>query len=163
MPFNSPQVKLRTLAKLNALMVAAFGGGTAPKPAFRWFNRQLQPGVVADEVKGGTCVMVINVGTIRPMNQGGVMNLESPRIQFTVADLESEKARSVAEDLITFMGTINLCVEQVSSPSVAISSNPNIFLNQRESMIVNPQSKGGPIYTEMVEFRVYNRTDLAVA
>ena len=163
MSFTSPQVKLRTLAQLDAQMLADFGGGTAPLPSFRWFNRQMIPAVVADQLKGGTCVMVMAVGTVRNMNQGGVMNLEAPRMQFTVADLESEKARVAAEDLIGFMGRVNLCVEQATSPVTGISSNPNIFLGQRESMIVNPQSPGGPIYTEIVEFRVYNRTDLAVA
>ena len=163
MSFTSPQVKLRTLALLDAQMQVDFGGGQPPLPAFRWFNRQMIPSVVADEVKGGTCVMVMAVGTVRNMNQGGVMNLEAPRMQFTIADLESEKARTAAEDLIAFMGRVNLCVEQATSPVTQISSNPNIFLNQREGMLVNPQSKGGPIYTEIVEFRVYNRTDLAVA
>ncbi len=161
--YLSPQIKLRELAQLDPTMQAIFGGGTAPKPAFRWFNRQMVPGVVADAVKGGTCVMVMNVGTVRGMNQGGVMNLEAPRMQFTIADLESEKARIAAEAIITFMGTVNLCVIQISSPVTAISSNPNIFLGQREGMIVNPQSPGGPVYTEIVEFRVYNRTDLAAA
>jgi len=161
--YLSPQVKLRELAQLDANMQEIFGGGIAPKPAFRWFNRQMIPSVVADTVKGGTCVMVMNTGTVRGMNQGGVMNLEAPRMQFTVADLESEKARIAAEAVITFMGTVNLCVIQAGSPAVPISSNPNIFLSQREGLIPNPQSPGGPIYTEIVEFRVYNRVDLAVA
>ncbi len=163
MSYTDAKVKLRELALLDATMQARFGGGTPPKPVFRWFDRQLVQNVVADRVAGGTCVSVTRVGTIRGMNQGGVMNLESPRIQFTVYDLESQNAADAAEEIITFMGTINLCVEQISSPVTAISSNPNTFLGNLDGMLSNPQSRSGPIYTQVVDFRVYNRTDLAAA
>lgn len=163
MSYTDAKVKLRELALLDATLQARFGGGTPPKPVFRWFDRQIAQNVVADRVAGGTCVAVTRVGTIRGMNQGGVMNLEAPRIQFLVYDLISQNAADAAEEIIAFMGTINLCVEQVSSPVIPISSNPNIFLSNIDGMVPNPQSPSGPIYTQVVDFRVYNRTDLAAA
>lgn len=165
MSYTPVPVKLRTLALMNAQMVADFGT-SKPLPAvqFRWFNRQLQPGEVADKVAGGTCVTVTRVSTLRPTNMGGIMNLELVRLQLTVYDLDSTVAANVANDVVNFMGTISMCTNsQFQSPPVAPNQNPNFLLNQRQGMVPNPQSPSGPVWTEILDFRCYNRTDLAIS
>lgn len=164
MAYTDILTKLRILALQNATLQADLGT-TQPPPAvpFRWFDRQLQPGIVAKQVAGGTCVAVHRVGTIRNNNMGGIMNLEAARLQITVYDLDSATAANVANDVVDFMGTVNLCsADQYESPPVSITQNPNFLLNQRQGMIPNPQSPSGPVYTEELDFRVYNRTDIAV-
>jgi hypothetical protein len=146
--------KIRALALGNAQLQIDLGS-TQPPPAvpFRWFDRQLAPGIVADRVAGGTCVTAMRVSTLRGTNQGGIMDLENARIQINVYDLDSNVAADVANDVVEFMGTITLCS--------AINQNPARLLDQRQGMVVNPQSKSGPIYTEILDFRLFNRTDLS--
>lgn len=159
--FTSAEVKLRTLAAMNATLIADLGSSLPP--TFRWFNRQLQQNVVA-EVTPGTCVRVTRTSTLRPSNMGGIMNLTAIRFQIDVLDLASETARSVANDVINFLGTINLCSNgQFSSPYVGPSQNPNFLLNQRAGMIPNPQNPNGPVYVETLDVRIYNREDLSIS
>lgn len=159
-PFTSAEVKLRTLAQQNAALVADLGSSTPP--TFRWFNRQLMQNVVA-EVTPGTCVRVTRVSTRRGNNQSGTMNLTAIRFQIDVLDLDSETARDVANDVINFLGTVNLCTnQQFNSPPTSISSNPFDLLNQRAGMIPNPQNPNGPVYVESLDIRILNREDLSI-
>jgi hypothetical protein len=164
MGYTSAQVKLRTLAQQNAALIADLGT-TQPLPAiqFRWFNRQLMPGEVANKVAGGTCVSCTQSGDIRQGNQSGIGNLEWPRLTLTVYDLDSETARSVTNDLVNFMETVDLCSNaQFGSPQVAPNQNPVTFLGQRDGMLPNPQSPSGPVYAVHTDFRCANRADLSI-
>ncbi len=155
--FTSAEVKLRTLAQQDAVLQANLG--TDP---MRWYNRRLQQNVVA-EVTPGACVRVTRISTERQMNQGGIMDLTAIRLQVDVLDLDSETARAVANNVILFMGTINLCTnQQFESPITAISSNPTRLLNQRAGMIPNPANPNGPVYVESLDFRVWNLESLAI-
>lgn len=165
MAYTSILEKLRVLAQQNTALIADLQA-TVPLPAvpFRWFDRQLQPGNVANNVGAGTCVAAMRVSTLRNANMGGIMNLEFVRVQITVYDMDSSKASNVANDVVEFMRTISLCSNgQFQSPYTAPSQNPNFLLNQRQGMVPNPQSPSGPIYTEVLDFRCYNRTDLAIS
>lgn len=162
MGYTSAQVKLRTLARQNAPLVMALSG-TLPSPTFRWLNRQLWPGEVAKMTGNGTCVTCTQAGNIRQGNQSGIGNLEWPRLTLTVYDLDSEKARSVSNDVINFMETVDLCSSaQFGSPVTAPNQNPVTFLGQRDGMIPNPQSPSGPVYAVHTDFRVGNRADLSL-
>ena len=162
MPYTSAQVKLRTLAQQNAALIADLSGA-APSPAFRWFNRQLWPGEVAKQVGGGTCVTCTQSGNIRQGNQSGIGNLEWLRITLTVYDLDSETARSVANDIVNFMETVDLCSNaQFGSPVTQPNQNPVTYLGQRDGMIPNPQSPSGPVYAVHSDFRCGNRADLSI-
>lgn len=146
----------------NPAMIAALSG-ELPSSPFRWMNRQLQPGEVANKVAGGTCVTCTQTGNIRQGNQSGIGNLEWPRLTLTVYDLDSETVRSVTNDLINFMETVDLCsTAQFGSPQLPAPQNPVSFLGQKDTMIPNPQSPSGPVYGLLTDFRVGNRTDLSV-
>ena len=163
MGYTSAQVKLRLLAQQNATLIADLGT-SQPLPAvqFRWFNRQLQPGEVANKVAGGTCVTCTQAGNVRQGNQSGIGNLEWTRLTLTVYDLDSETARSAANDVVNFMETVDLCSNaQFASPQLSPSQNPVTFLGQKDGMIPNPQSPSGPVYAIHTDFRVGNRADLS--
>ena len=165
MAYTSAQVKLRLLAMRNAALVADLST-TQPLPAiqFRWFNRQLSPGEVSNKVAGGTCVTCTQAGNIRQGNQSGIGNLEWLRLTITVYDLDSENARSVANDIVNFMTTVDLCSNaQFGSPVTSPNQNPVTYLGQRDGMIPNPQSPSGPVYSIHTDFRCANRTDLSLA
>jgi YVTN family beta-propeller protein len=160
--YTSAQVKLRTLAQMNAALVADLSGAP-PQSPFRWMNRQLQPGEVANKVSAGTCVTCTQAGNIRQGNQSGIGNLEWLRLTVTVYDLDSETARSVSNDVINFMETVDLCSnDQFASPPTSASQNPVTYLGQRDGMIPNPQSPSGPVYAVHTDFRVANRADLSI-
>ena len=125
MGYTSAQVKLRLLAQQNAALIADLAA-TQPPPAvpFRWFDRQLWPGQVANPA-GGACVSCTQAGNIRQGNQSGIGNLEWPRLTLTVYGLDSETVRSVTNDLINFMETVDLCSNaQFGSPQTAPNPEP---------------------------------------
>lgn len=158
--FTSAEIKIRTLALQNTALQTALGG-TNPNN-FRWWNRRLQQNVIA-EVQPGAGVRVTRLSTLREDNQGGIMNLTAIRFQVDVLDLDSETARRVANDVIEFFGTINLCTnQQFESPTTSITSNPTRLLNQRAGMIPNPANPNGPVYVESLDFRVWNIESLAI-
>lgn len=164
MAYTNILEKLRVLAQQNAQLQADLGSALPPPAvAFRWFDRQLVPGIVANSLVGGTCVTTRRISTLRQTNSGGIMNLELVRIQIDVYDLDSNIAENVANDVVNFMGTISMCSNnQFNSPVTQPNQAPNFLLNQRQGMVTNPNSKSGPIYTEVLDFRCWNRTDLAI-
>lgn len=161
MSYSSPELKLRTLAVQNTTLQADLGGSN---PAtFRWYDRQLLQNEIGKLLANGACVRVMRVGTLRGANMGGIMNLSAPRLQIEVLDFNAEKARSVANDVINFLATINLCSnDQFGSPYLSPSQNPCFVLSQRAGMIPNPASPSGPIYVESIDCRVWNREDLSI-
>lgn len=161
MSYSSAELKLRTLAVQNTTLQTDLGGGDPT--TFRWYDRQLLQNEIAKLVGNGACVRVRRVSTLRDANMGGIMNLCAPRLQIDVLDFDAEKARSVANDVIEFMGTVNLCsADQFESPQVSPTQNPCFLLSQRADMIANPQSKSGPIYVESLDFRVWCREDISI-
>ncbi len=142
MSYMSPEVKLRALAIANATLQADLG--TNP---FRWFNQQLNQNTIGN-VGNGACVTATRVGSIRNYNMGGLMPLSQPRLQLDVYDLDSETARSVAADVIAFMETANL--SDVYNHCVCY------LTNQMQRMLPNPQSPAGPIWVQMLEYRIFN-------
>lgn len=158
MSFTSAEIKLRTLAAQDSALQDALGGSSLS--TFRWYNRQL----LQNEITAGrTCVRVQRVSTIRPNNTGGVMNLSQVLLQIDVLDFASETARSVAEDVVTFMGTVDLCsAGQFNSPLTSPNQNPNFLLTQVAGMIPNPQNPNGPVYYERQSWRCFNREDIAI-
>lgn len=162
MAYTSAQIKLRTLAQQNAALITALTG-VLPNSPFRWMNRQLQPGEVANKVSGGTCVTCTQSGNIRQSNQSGIGNLEWLRLTLTVYDLDSETARSVSNDIVDFMLTVDLCSDnQFDSPPTTPMQNPVTYLGQRDGMLPNPQSPSGPVYAVHTDYRVGNRADLSL-
>jgi hypothetical protein len=157
----SCELKLRTLALGNAALVTAlsFTAGNGQQ-VFSWFDRQLAQGDIGAPADNRTCVMVQRVSTARQpyYNQGGITPLSTPRLQITVIDYNAERARQVAALVSQFMATISLCdAGEFSSPVTSPSQNPNFLLNERAGML--PQLSP-PAYTEIQDWRVFNREDL---
>lgn len=162
MSYTSPEVKIRTLALRNAQLQADLGGVTSD--TFRWYNTQLKQNEIAKAVVPGTCVRLMRVSTLREMNQGGIMNLSWLRFQIEVLDLDSETARSVANDVIAFLGTVDLCSNnEFGSPLLSPRQNPCRLLNQIQTVITNPQSPAGPVWGQLLDVRIPNREDLYIS
>lgn len=160
MNFTSAEEKLRTLATMDATMQADLG---SDPDTMRWYDRELLQNVIAKLPAGSAAVRVTRVGTLRGMNQGGIMNLSWPRFQIDVLSLDPTEARDVANDVIVFLGTINLCSNgQFQSPVVSPRQNPSIFLGQTAGIIPTPQPKSGPVYFERIDVRIANREDLSI-
>ena len=155
--YMSPELKIRTLALADDTMLSDFGEDPT---TFRWYDRQLVQNEIGKLLKAGACARVRRISTIRETNQSGIMNISRPRIQIDVLDREAETARVIANDVILFMMKIDLCsLGQFQSPYVGPRQNPVILLNQLARMITGPQSPGGPVYIETLDFRVANRED----
>jgi hypothetical protein len=156
----SLELKLRTLALQNAQMVALF---TGPQNAFLWFDRQLAQGDIAKPVQpvssNPVYMGVKRVSSQRPCdNQGGVSPMAAVRLELTLASYSAENARQAAMAVVLFMNTISLCYAGAwGSPQTAPSQNPNHLLNERAGMLPQLQP---PCYTEMQDWRVWNREDI---
>lgn len=154
------EVKLRSLAMANATLQADLG---APPQQFRWFDTTLPQGLV----QHGTCVRVLRVSTVWLYAQslppggspaitppGGLLNLSQPRFQIDVMDIDPEKARAVASDIIAFMATADLAsYAQFGSPAVTPRQFPNFLLNQRHGADFQEQP---PISIETLDYRVFH-------
>lgn len=159
--YTSAELKLRTLASQDPTLQTDLG--TDPR-TFRWYDRQLLQNEIGKLLANGACVRVRRVSTIRLYNQGGNMNLCAPRLQIDVMDFQAEKARVVANDIVNFMNTVDLCsLDQFDSPVTQPNQNPCFLLSQTADMIVNPQSPAGPVYVERMDWRVWNREDLSIS
>lgn len=159
MPYSSPEFKIRELAKSDATMQADFG--VVP---FRWYDEQLEQNQIGKLLTNGACARVVRVSTIRQGNQGGIGNLSWPLIQIDVLDRVSEQARVVANDVINFMQSVDLCSNgQFESPKTGPAQNPTVLLNQRQGMITGPQSPGGPVYFQSMDFRIANNESLSIS
>lgn len=159
MLYSSPEFKIRELAKSDATMQADFG--VVP---FRWYDEQLEQNQIGKLLTNGACARVVRVSTIRQGNQGGIGNLSWPLIQIDVLDRVSEQARVVANDVINFMQSVDLCSNgQFESPKTGPAQNPTVLLNQRQGMITGPQSPGGPVYFQSMDFRIANNESLSIS
>lgn len=160
MPYSSPELKLRTLALSDATMQADFGSDPT---TFRWYDEQLNQNQIGKLLTAGACARVHRISTIRQGNQGGIGNLSWPLIQIDVLDRVSEQARVVANDVIDFMQGVDLSTNsQFGSPVTGPRANPTVLLNQRQGMIVGPQSPGGPVYFQSMDFRIANLEALSI-
>jgi hypothetical protein len=159
MAFTSAEEKLRYLAAQYPALQARLGTHIS---TFRWYDRVLVQKVVGEIAGGQEAVRVTRVSTLRGMNQGGIMNLSAPRLQIDALSKNSEDARSLANDIITFLGTISLCTDsEFSSPVTAPNQNPQFLLNQSAGILQQPQPPHGPVYYERMDIRLYNREDLS--
>jgi hypothetical protein len=147
MSYRSPEVRLRALAMLNTVMLADFGNMSSPL-IFRWYNQQLNQNQIG-QLTPGSCITVTRVSTMRDYNMGGPMSLSQPRLQLDIYDLDSETCRRVADDVITFMATVNLA-------DALTTHAPCILINQMQRMLPNPTSPAGPVWVQMLEYRIYN-------
>ena len=158
--YTSPETKLRTLATMNPILQGSLGSDPLK---FRWYDGVLIQNIVKNLTAGQAAVRVNRVSTIRGVNQSGIMNLSRPLFQIDVLSLNSETARKVANDVIVFLGTIDLCSNgQFESPYREPSQNPNFLMNQMHGIIPNPQPDNGPVYFERLDVRLANREDLAI-
>jgi hypothetical protein len=141
------EVKLRTLAGENSQMVLDLG----QLPNMRWYDRRLEQGQLQP---GATCLRIKRVSTQTEWNQGGFQFLEKVRFQIDILDFDPEVARSVAADVDAFLAGVNLC----SDTPVNINQAPNFKLNQRADMEYRLKT---PAYVETLDYRVWNRQDIA--
>lgn len=161
MPYSSAELKLRTLASGDATMQADFG--TDPS-TFRWYDEQLNQNQIGNLLAAGACARVKRISTIRQGNQGGIGNLTWPLIQIDVLDRIAETARSVANDVIEFMQAVDLSSgSQFGSPVTGPRQSTAVLLNQRQGMIVGPQSPGGPVYFQSMDFRIPNLETVSIS
>lgn len=159
--YSSPELKLRTLALMDTALQADLGG-TDPA-TFRWYDIQQVQNKIGTLVANGACVRVRRISTLREANQSGIMNISRPRLQIDVLDLDSERARVVANDVIVFLTKIDLCSNtQFQSPFTSPRQNPVILLSQTADMIANPQSPAGPVYVQRLDIRLANNESLSI-
>jgi len=161
MPYTSAELKLRTLAVQDPAMQADFGG--SDPSTFRWYDETLLQNQIGKLLVTGACATVKRVSTIRQGNQGGIGNLSWPLIQIDVYDRVSEQARIVAEDVISFMQGVDLASNgQFESPRTGPAQNPSVLLNQRQGALQGPQSPGGPVFYQSMDFRIANQESLSI-
>lgn len=159
--YTSPELKLRTLASRDATMQADFGSDPS---TFRWYDETLLQNQIGKLLVTGACARLVRISTIRQGNQGGIGNLTWPLIQIDVLDRVSETARVVANDVIEFMQGVDLSTNsQFGSPVTGPRANPSVLLNQRQGVLNNPQSPGGPVYFQSMDFRIANAENLSIS
>lgn len=161
MSYSSAELKIRTLASGDAIMQADFGSDPS---TFRWYDETLLQNQIGKLLTNGACARVVRISTIRQGNQGGIGNLTWPLIQIDVLDRVSEQARKVSEDVIAFMHGVDLTTNsQFGSPVTGPRANPTVLLNQRQSVIQGPQSPGGPVFIQSMDFRIANAENLSIS
>ncbi len=161
MPYSSPELKLRTLATRDATMQADFGSDPS---TFRWYDETLKQNQIGNLLANGACARVVRVSTIRQGNQGGIGNLAWPLIQIDVLDRVSEQARIVANDVIEFMQAVDLSTDnQFNSPVTGARQSTAVLLNQRQGVMQGPQSPGGPVFFQSMDFRIPNAENLSIS
>lgn len=152
------EAKIRTLAQLDPTLVSIFGSGP-----FRWMDRRLQPGYVSK----GTCVRLRRISTVFGYTNApaGLMNLNQPRVQIDVLDLDATTCRSAAQAVINWLGTVSFAeTNDFDSPATTPPHSPNFLLNHRAGMEAQPEggtptpstSNTGPVYVETLDYRIYN-------
>ncbi len=152
--YVSVEKKLRDLATANTTMQADFGSDPT---TFRWYDRQLLQNEIGKLLTAGACARVRRISTIRTQNQSGISYLTWPRIQIDILDRVAEQARVVANDVIEFIRGVDLTNPGAyASPVTGPRQSAAVLLNQTADVIVGPQSPGGPVYFERLEFRIAN-------
>lgn len=156
------EIKMRSLASADATLQSVFGLGP-----FRWFDRRLQPGYIAL----GSCVRVQRVSSAflytmipTPNAPGGLGNLNMPRFQFDVLDLDATACRNAAQALINWFTSVSFAeTNDFDSPATTPPHFPNFLLNHRagEEPQVEPQTgsarkQTGPVWVEILDYRIFN-------
>lgn len=154
---TSLETKLRTLAATDATLQADLG--TTP---FRWFDRRLVQGALAPPdpllgpQPGATCVRVkrISTGQTAFYNQGGVGNIEQPRMQIDVLDYNPEVARQVAADIIAWLSSVSFMSATPANPK----QTTNFRVNQRAGMEFELDP---PAYVETLDYIMWNNVTIS--
>lgn len=146
----TPEVKLYTLASANAALQVDLGSNP-----FRWFDVPMPQGIWGPSK---TCLRFRRVSTVPDYNQGGLMNLEAILYQFEILAQFLETARSVANDFIAFMGTVDLCSsQQFGSPVTQPNQYPCFLRNRMERADFQLKPVAQIVH---LDYRVWNRTDV---
>ena len=135
----TPEVALRTAASENATLAGLLGASPFTLNSFRWYDTQLPQG----QISNGTCVRVLRVSTGRQYSTDGLQNFSWPRFQIDVLDPNPEMSRSVANAIITFMG---------SAPFGPLNQSANYLLNQRGGMDYQLQP---PVFVQSLDYRIF--------
>ena len=158
--YQSAELKLRDLAaQYPALIADLTWPNTKGDQTFQWFDRQVVQGDLGKPSDGRYCVTVQRVSSPpRVSNQGSPNTpLSQPRFQFNIVGYNSEKLRSIANDVVAFMNSISLCNDgYYLSPVTGATQNPNYLLNERSGMLAQLQP---PAYVHTQDWRCYNRED----
>lgn len=148
----SPEAKLRTLAQQDAALVARLG--TTP---FRWFDQQLPQfpnGAYLQYVNAGPCVRVRRISNFFLYTQDGLNSEDMPLFQFDVLDLDHQVAMDALQEIIMFLGTIDLSTtDQFQCPPVTPSRRPVQVLSSRAGLEPVPDP---PIFVESIDVRFIN-------
>lgn len=151
------QTKIRTLAGLNAPLLAALG--TSP---FRWCDMQLVQGYLpkrrGDLAPGGgtSSVRARVISTVPLYTQQGRSPLEFCRVQLDVLDLDPDVCRQTAFAVVKFLGGVNLMTgDQFGSPAQSPANFPTFTTGPSSRLEPQP---GTVVYVEMVEVTCWNST-----
>ncbi len=139
--------KIRVLAQLDSTLVGLFGTGP-----FRWFKQRLPPGYIDQ----GLCVRVSKPTTVFGYTQYGLMNLNKPLMQIEVLGGDSNAVQAATIAVINWMGTVSFAeTNDFDSPVSTPPHSPNFLLNRRSGMEAQVDPPG-PVYVEILDFRIYN-------
>ena len=142
------ETKIRTLAMADASLQAFFG--TNP---FRWFYLQLPPGFVM-QATGTTSMVVQRISTLFLYAQEGLVNLNKPRIQFTIYDPDATVVDAATAAVIAWLGTVNFASNaQFTSPPSDPRQKPNFVVNQRPGLVSLMKT---PVPTMALDVRIWN-------
>ena len=144
--------RLRDLAFLDPTLNAIFGP-TFDVNKFRWFDRQLPQGQIAN----GTCAVVQTVSQITTnLHNTPIRNpLTQDRVQISVVDKSPRVASSAAAAVCNFLDTANFWQNGAfASPRVANPPGTNIKLNQRGAFFSFQTDR--PIPVEVLDYRIFN-------
>ncbi len=160
MSFQSAELKLRNLAAQNTKLIADLTWpNTAGVPTFMWFDQQLAQGDIGKRSDGRCAVYARRVSETRQAANMGQPNtpLTAIRFQVDIIAFNFEQARSVANDMVSFMNSISLCSNgYYQSPVTGPSQNPNFLINTRLGSL--PQQQPAPAVVTQ-DWRVWNRED----
>jgi hypothetical protein len=141
--------KMRTLAMADATI-----RGYLFNPinnVFRWFDTALPQGYIMQ----GTCVTVRQVSDVQEYTQTAPISLDQVRVQIDVRDRSSVQAKTVANYINSWLGTVSFASDaQFLSPPQTPINCPNFKLLQRSSMdfSITPN----PPYVETSDWRIFN-------
>lgn len=145
-------VRMRDLAFQDTTLNAIFGP-TFDVNKFRWFDRQLPQGQIAN----GTCAVVQTVSQVTTNLHGAVMRnpLTQERVQISIADPKPGKASDAAAAVCNFLDQANFWKNGAfASPRQVDPPGTNVKLNQRGAFITFQTDR--PIPVEVLDYRIFN-------
>jgi hypothetical protein len=123
---------------------------------FRWFDSQLPKGYINQ----GTCVTVMQVSSVLDYYQGGPSALEWVRVQVNIWDMDSVKAKTLANYLQNtwFPSVCFTSAAMFQSPPLPAPSAANFKLSQRGVLDYSVQPTAAWVETQ--DWRVANNTNI---